>query len=270
MGLRSMLHEDYPIELFPKTINAQKHYAFYADIKTQRYALQPITSKTKKRPLVQCGDVALYNGGQIPSRLQKSAFTLAAIRHFQPLEVRSALFVAKHLVTFWQSHSYCPSCQKRRLSIGNEGELVCKACHYELYIPISPAIILGIIRNGKLLVTRYANRPYTGPALVAGYCAVGESLETTCIREALEETNLEIKGPFVYFGSQPWGLSHSLLMGFFVKATSRRKLILADGELAHADWLTPEECKSLLPQEGPISLTATMIKAFAEGSAPID
>lgn len=265
-----MLHDDYPVSLFPTSNDLQTCYALYVDVQTQSYALKVITSKTKKRPIARCGKFTIYYGGKIPSSLQKKVSPLSELRHIVPLEFRSALFVAKHFITFWQNHTHCHKCKKEHFTIGREGELICNNCHSESYPSISPAIILGIINNGKLLITRYANRPYKGPALVAGYCAVGESLETTCAREALEETNLEIKGPYYYFGSQPWGLSNSLLMGFFVKATSRRKLRLMDGELAHADWFTPEECKALLPKEGPISLTATMIKSFSEGLIPIN
>lgn len=264
-----MLHEDYPVNLFPTDSSAQYRYVLYADTLQQRYALQPLQRKTRKRAIVQCGRTIIYAGGKIPLRLQTKTFGIGELRHLQPLELRSALFTAKHILHFWENTSYCPYCQRQVLTTKEEGQRHCPKCHQEWFIPISPAIILGIVRQGKLLVTRYAHRPYTGPALVAGYCAVGESLETTCVREALEETNLEVKAPFYYFGSQPWGLSGALLMGFFVKATKRRKLILADGELAQASWLTPEECQQCLPQEGPLSLTATMIKAFAEGTSPL-
>lgn len=263
-----MLHEDYPVTLFPKAPEAQERLAFYVNLQTQQYALKPVSAKTRLRAIVQCGQTLIYHGRGFPKHLKNLAAPLVSLRQLKPLNLRSTLFTAKHLVTFWESHAQCPRCQQKTIVVGGEGEIVCSSCSYEGFTPISPAVIVGIVREGKLLVTRYAHRPYTGPALVAGYCAVGETLEATCAREALEETNLEVKGPFHYFGSQPWGLSNSLLMGFFVKATKRRKLILADGELAHAEWLTPEECQKCLPEEGPISLTATMIKAFSKGLIP--
>jgi NAD+ diphosphatase len=258
-----MLHEAFPVTLFPKVVTADLHYAVSIDPIKQRYALTSLTPPINGLPIVQCDNLCLYDGGRLTPTLEADAIDLGKLRHLTPLPLRSALFTARHLLTFWYSQTHCLHCQNTPLERGPEGQLICTRCHHEHFAPISPAVILGIIRDNKLLVTRYANRPYTGPALVAGYSALGESLEETCIREALEETNLQLQGPFTYFGSQPWGLSQSLLVGFFAHATDERPLLLADGELARADWLTPDECETLLPPEGPLSLTATMIQAFA-------
>lgn len=258
-----MLHEAFPVTLFPKAAPGDHHTSIYINTKDQCYGLIPHAQAPMCPPILRCGNHCFYDGGRLPETFTGEIFTLGQLRHLTPLHLRSALFTARHLLTFWHTQTHCLQCQNTPLQRGPEGQLICTRCHHEHFAPISPAVILGIIRDNKLLVTRYANRPYTGPALVAGYSALGESLEATCIREALEETNLHLQGPFTYFGSQPWGLSQSLLVGFFAHATNARPLLLADGELARADWLTPDECKALLPPEGPLSLTATMIKAFA-------
>jgi NADH pyrophosphatase NudC (nudix superfamily) len=54
-------------------------------------------------------------------------------------------------------------------------------------------------------------------------------------------------------------------LGFFAE-TSDEEITLADGELAEAVWLKPEELPPPPDAAGPLSLTATMIKAFAEQS----
>jgi NAD+ diphosphatase len=146
--------------------------------------------------------------------------------------------------------------------------LHCTACNHEIFPVISPAVIVGLVHNGKLLVTRYADRPYTGPALVAGYCEVGETAETTCIREALEETGLQITR-LRYFASQPWGLSGSLLLGYFAE-TASDAIRLDDHELAEAVWLDPNELPPPPDTYGTLSLTATMIQAFARGEVTFD
>ena len=88
-------------------------------------------------------------------------------------------------------------------------------------------------------------------------------------RETVEVPSFEETGLHVtrlhYFASQPWGLSGSLLLGFFAE-TSDEEITLADGELAEAVWLKPEELPPPPDAAGPLSLTATMIKAFAEQS----
>ena len=55
-----------------------------------------------------------------------------------------------------------------------------------IFPKISPAVIVAVTDGEKLLLTRYADRPYRGPALIAGFVEVGETLEDTVRREALE------------------------------------------------------------------------------------
>ena len=74
-------------------------------------------------------------------------------------------------------------------------------CHAVTYPAISPAIIVGIVNNGKILLTRssvYKNPVY---ALVSGYMSVGETFETTVKREVKEETGLDVtdaKGGYLF------------------------------------------------------------------------
>ena len=94
---------------------------------------------------------------------------------------------------------------------------------------------------------------------------MGETAEETCRREALEETNLKVTD-VRYFASQPWGLSGSLLLGFFGEVEDPTALKLADGELSVAEWLAPAELPPPPDAVGVLSLTAAMIEAFAKGA----
>ncbi len=261
--------EHHPtVELFPSTKgNATKVYAV-AYTPTQGLFLTP-TKSARKPFLLRCGEI-LFTMEKRPKETPTSeAMTKAQLRMLTPISLRKAAFTALHLFTTWATYQHCPRCANI-LQPQPSGARLCTACNLEIFPPISPAVIVGIICDGKLLITRYSASPYgyRGPALVAGYCAPGETFEETCIREAREETNLELKGPFHYFASQPWGLSNSLLAGFFVRATKRRKIKLNDHELAEATWFTPEECQALLPPEGAFSLTMQMIQAFSKGEIP--
>jgi NADH pyrophosphatase NudC (nudix superfamily) len=53
-------------------------------------------------------------------------------------------------------------------------------------------------------------------------------------------------------------------LGFFAE-TADDHVTLDDNELAEAVWLKPDELPPPPDAAGPLSLTATMIKAFAEG-----
>jgi len=243
---------DAPMTCFPGGDPAPDDWVFASE--DDRAALAPWAPGMAVRlPLVRLGGRTLFAGE--PGRPLESAQRLRAI---PDAALRFAAFTALHLDRWLREHRVCGRCGAP-LAPGRS--LRCGACGLEVFPAIAPAVILGVTRRGKLLVTRYADRPYAGPALVAGYCEPGETLEATCRREALEEVGLRL-GPPRYFASQPWGLSGALLAGFFAEAESDR-VVLADGELAEARWLAPDELPPPPDAAGPLSLTATMIQAFA-------
>ncbi len=211
-------------------------------------------------PLVAIGSRTIFLGAT-PAMAPGSAQRL---RSLTDDALRFGAFTALHLAQWLLNHRYCGRCGGPLTRRG--GALACLDCGHEVYPTIAPAVILGVLHRGRLLVTRYANRPYHGPALVAGYCEAGETAEATCRREALEETGVKV-GRLRYFASQPWGLSGSLLLGFFGEAESEA-VTLADGELAEAQWLAPEALPPPPDAAGPLSLTATMIAAIRDGFKP--
>lgn len=139
-----------------------------------------------------------------------------------------------------------------------ERALFCPKCGLIKYPDIHPAIIVAITDNDKILLTRYASRPYKKWSLVAGYTEFGETLENTIKREIMEEVGLKVKN-IRYFKSQPWALSQSLLMGFFAELDGDNKIKLDKTELSEAVWFKREEipvCDEVM------SLTNTMIETF--------
>lgn len=212
---------------------------------------------TLQQPLLSVGDTVFFLGdvpGLLPASTQK-------LRALPTAELRFGAFCSLHLARWIRHTQFCGRCGGAMVPHGSARQ--CTQCHHETYPKIAPAVILGLTYQGRLLVTRYAHRPYAGPALVAGYCEVGETIEATCRREAMEETGLTVTS-LSYFGSQPWGLSGSLLMGFFGEVASP-EVTLADGELGEAQWLRPDEVPPPPDAAGALSLTATMIQAFAKG-----
>ena len=47
------------------------------------------------------------------------------------------------------------------------------------YPKISPAVIIGLIHENKILMSKYAGRAYKNYALLAGFSEIGESVEET-------------------------------------------------------------------------------------------
>ena len=110
-------------------------------------------------------------------------------------------------------------------------------------------------------MTRYANRPYKGHALIAGFCEIGETPEQTVIREVHEEVGLKVKN-IRYYKSQPWGFDSNLLMGFFCDLDGEDTISLDEEELSMAVWMERENIPDDPEQ---ISLTREMMTVFKNG-----
>lgn len=187
--------------------------------------------------------------------------SIQAFRTMAPQWMAFAGFTSYHLYMWYDSNRYCGRCGSSMKHSEKERALECTKCNNIRYPRISPGVIVGIIDNDKMLLTRYARGPYKNYALVAGYNEIGESLEETVRREVMEEVGLKVKN-IRYYKSQPWGLSGSVLSGFFVDLDGDSKITLDQEELAEAIWLKREE----IPEpELRISLTKEMIEKFKKG-----
>lgn len=127
---------------------------------------------------------------------------------------------------------------------------------------ISP-ISVGAIETTVLIpssapFTKYAGRTYKNYALVAGFNEAGETIEQTVRREVMEEVGLKVKN-LKYYKSQPWGLSGSLLSGFFCELDGDDKITLQEDELSLGTWVKADDLD--LEDDG-ISLTREMILKF--------
>ncbi|HHX21339.1 MAG TPA: NAD(+) diphosphatase [Clostridiales bacterium] len=183
---------------------------------------------------------------------------LSSLRRAQPKALAFAAATGHQLYRWYRMRAHCGVCGTKTAPSLTERALVCPQCGHIEYPNIMPAVIVGIIDRDRLLLTRYANRPATNWALVAGYAEIGEPLEDTVRRETWEEVGLRL-GTISYYRSQPWPFSGSLLMGFYAQLEGSDQISLNDGELAQAVW-TPRESIDI-PFED-VSLTNEMICRF--------
>ena len=170
-----------------------------------------------------------------------------------------AAFTAYHLHLWYQDNRYCGICRGSMRHDDSERALVCTECGHKIYPRINPAVIVGVISRGRLLITRY-RRGYAHNALVAGFTEIGETLEETVAREVMEETGVRVRN-IRYYKSQPWGMAQDILMGFFCEAEGSDEIRMDDNELKSACWCKPDEIE-LQPQQH--SLTNEMMKLFRD------
>ena len=189
-----------------------------------------------------------------------SIFRTAVSRH-----TSFAGITGHHLFGWYQTNQFCGRCGGPMTPDRKERMLFCPVCHNMVYPRISPAVIVGVIHEGRILMSKYAGRDYTKYALIAGFTEIGESAEQTVAREVMEEVGLKVKN-IRYYKSQPWAFSGSLLMGYFAELDGDETITLDTDELSEAGWFAPEEISM---EDDHVSLTREMIQLFKEGRVTI-
>lgn len=183
---------------------------------------------------------------------------ISVFRTLKPQWIAFGGITGKHLYDWYSKNRYCSICGNKMDMYHKERAVCCSNCKNIVYPTIAPAVIVGVKNKDKILLTKYSRGNYRKYALVAGYVEVGESVEDTVKREVMEEVGLKVKN-IRYFGSQPWGFTNTLLVGFFADLDGDEKITLEEDELAEGTWFRYDE---LPPRDLLISLTQTMIDEF--------
>lgn len=159
-------------------------------------------------------------------------------------EVLSALFGrAWQVANFIRTHKFCGQCGNKMFPIAWEVATQCRNCGHRAYPRISPAVIMAIVKNGKILLGK--NKRHKGDiySVLAGFVEVGETLEQTVERETKEEAGITVKN-IRYFGSQPWPFPHNIMVGYIADYNSG-ELNIDTNELIDANWYGADELPEL-------------------------
>jgi NAD+ diphosphatase len=169
--------------------------------------------------------------------------------------------VGYQLMTWYTTNKYCGRCGSQTERRKEERSVVCPACNLVVYPRISPAVIVAITCNNKILLAKGKNYKGDFYALIAGYVDAGESIEETVAREVKEEVGLDIKN-LKYYKSQPWPFSSSLMLGFTAEADDTQQIVIDENEIKEAGWFTRGK---LPPHASGISISGHLIEAFEQG-----
>jgi len=187
--------------------------------------------------------------------------TVQQLRQIRPLETAFAAATGAQLSRWYRDRSYCGRCGHPMEPSPTERAMVCPSCGLTEYPKLCPAVIVAVTDGDKLLLTRYADRPYRGDALIAGFVEVGETVEDTVRREVMEEVGLRVKN-IRYYKSQPWAFTDTLLMGYTCQLDGDGTITLDRNELKEGFW---QHRADITPRDTDISLTAEMIERFRTG-----
>jgi NAD+ diphosphatase len=173
----------------------------------------------------------------------------------------SILSYAQGMLEWTRRTRFCPA-SGHELEVRQGGHVrFCPSCGIEIYPRTDPAVMMMVTHGDRLLLAQHKGRSHAFWSTLAGFVEPGESLEEAVRRELFEETGLTAKS-LRYFGSQPWPLPASLMIGFVIEA-EHDVLTIDESELADARFFERRELDAL-QLSGPISLSRWMIESWRQ------
>lgn len=164
---------------------------------------------------------------------------------------------ANHLVYWEQTHNYCGACGSRVENKADEHAKICPACGLVVYPRVTPAVIVAVIKNDKILLARNSRARIPFYSVLAGFVEPSETLEQCVQREVREEVGIAVEN-IRYFGSQPWPFPDSLMVGFTAEYAAG-EIRIDPAELSDAGWFD----SGSLPRVPPtLSIAGQLIEWF--------
>ena len=164
---------------------------------------------------------------------------LRALLEELPPEQAAMAGRAAQLMHWRRMHRRCGGCGAALVDVAGDDSRRCPSCGLTIFPRLSPAIIVAVVREGRILLAHSPRFPTGLYSVLAGFVEPGETLEACVHREVLEEVGIEIAN-LRYFGSQAWPFPDSLMIGFLADHAGGE--IRADGvEIEDARWFGPHE-----------------------------
>lgn len=170
----------------------------------------------------------------------------------------SIALTAAHLARWRRTSRFCGVCGHATEPSRRHRAMACRACGHLAFPKVSPAVIVQVTRDDRILLGRSRRHPRGGFSVLAGFVDPGESLEDTVRREVEEESGIRVRR-VRYFGSQPWPFPDSLMVGF-TALYDAGEIDRADGELEDVGWFAAD---ALPPVPPGYSIARALIDDFA-------
>ena len=154
------------------------------------------------------------------------------------------------LINWHASSRFCARCGSPLSDHPSETARRCPSCGVLFYPRISPAIIVLVEKEGKILLARHAQRNQDVFACLAGFLEHGETLEACVAREVREETGLEVHR-IRYAGSQSWPFPDQFMVAFRAEWKSG-EIRVDPSEILEARWFDRNDLPAT-PQRGTVA-----------------
>lgn len=158
---------------------------------------------------------------------------------------------AYQIINWARKHRFCGKCGAPNQNKAGEVARECPGCGTIFFPRISPAIIVAIVREDKILLARNINFPNGFHSVLAGFVEPGETLEECVLREVKEEVGIEVKN-IRYFGSQSWPFPDSLMIAFTAEY-AKGEIAVDHTELTHAGWFSRRDMPAQVPEHKTIA-----------------
>lgn len=189
--------------------------------------------------------MALYGLRGLYGRLTEDHFSIAG-RAIQVLD--------------WdRNHQFCGRCGEPTQEHPTERAKLCPRCGLTNYPRLSPAVIVLVRRDDRVLLARAHNFAGAFYSTLAGFVEPGETLEDTVRREIYEEVGIEVDN-IRYFGSQPWPFPNSLMIGFTAEWAGG-EIQIDNTEIKDAGWFHRDNMPTL-PSK--LSIARQLIDSYLE------
>jgi len=154
------------------------------------------------------------------------------------------------LINWHSSYRFCGRCGAPFTDHDKELARYCPACGALMFPRLSPAIIVLVEREGKILLARHSYRNQDMFSCLAGFLEHGETLEQCVAREVPEEVGIEVKN-IRYAGSQSWPYPDQFMIAFHAEWASG-DIQVDPAELLEARWFD-RDCLPNHPSRGTIA-----------------
>ena len=166
--------------------------------------------------------------------------------------------IANQLVHWNKKHRYCGNCGKRTEDKNDERAKICPACGSIYYPRLSPAMIVAVTKDKRILLAHSKRFPGRFYSTLAGFVEPGETLEECVKREVREEVGIFVRN-IRYFGSQPWPYPDSLMIAFTAEYAGG-DIHIDNTEIADAAWFSADNLPAIPPR---ISIARQLIDWFS-------
>ncbi|AEE16093.1 NAD(+) diphosphatase [Treponema brennaborense] len=156
----------------------------------------------------------------------------------------------------WRTKArFCSKCGGPLHDDPAETARTCILCGRTYFPSLSPAMIVLVSKDDKILLARHKQRNTDIFTCLAGYVEHGENLEQCVAREVREEAGIKIAN-ITYVASQSWPFPDQLMLAFTADWKSG-ELVPEASEIQELCWFSRDKLPSI-PKKGSVAYKLIM------------